>query len=177
MSLSLFESQNSCLRCWIHLIHICQTIHLLQLLQIRPICDKMPISEVPMFLFKISKEEKIESNKVLKKDIAKLPPNMAKLLKKLLGDTANDSEIKVDDTASEYLTPNEAASYLQVSRPYVMKLIADKVLYAHKVGAHNKVHLKDVTALKNSWNNQNTDKSERIKKGVDRFIQDEGWDD
>jgi hypothetical protein len=58
-----------------------------------------------MLLFKISKEEKIESNKVLKKDIAKLPPNMAKLLKRLLGDTSNDSEIKVDETLAEYLTP------------------------------------------------------------------------
>lgn len=133
--------------------------------------------EVNMLLLKISKEEKIKSNKVLKKDIAKLPPNMAKLLKKLLGDTTNDSEIKVDDTASEYLTPNEAASYLHVSRPYVMRLIADKILFAHKVGAHNKVHLKDVIALKKSWDNQRTDKSEKIKKGVDRFIQDEGWDD
>ena len=109
--------------------------------------------EVSMLLFKISKEEKIESNKVLKKDIAKLPPNMAKLLKRLLGDTSNDSEIKVDETLAEYLTPNETASYLQVSRPYIMKLIADKVLSAHKIGAHNKVHLQDVVALKNSWSN------------------------
>jgi excisionase family DNA binding protein len=130
-----------------------------------------------MLLFKISKEEKIESIKVLKKDIVKLPPNMAKLLKRLLGDTKNDSEIKVDDTASEYLTPNEAASYLKVSRPYVMKLIHEKILYAHKVGAHNKVHLKDVVALKNSWSNQSKEKSEKIRKGIDRFIQDEGWDE
>jgi excisionase family DNA binding protein len=135
------------------------------------------MSEVFMLLFKISKEEKIESNKVLKKDIAKLPPNMAKLLKRLLGDTSNDSEIKVDETLAEYLTPNEAASYLQVSRPYVMKLIADKVLSSHKIGAHNKVHLKDVVALKNSWSNDIKAKSEKIKKGLDRFIQDEGWDE
>ncbi|MBY0416073.1 MAG: helix-turn-helix domain-containing protein [Bdellovibrionales bacterium] len=130
-----------------------------------------------MLLYKISKEEKIESSKVLKKDIAKLPPNMAKLLKKLLGDVTNDSEIKVDDTAPDYLTPNEAASYLQVSRPYVMKLIKDEVLSSHKIGAHNKVHLKDVVALKNSWSNQTKSKSEKLQKGVDRFIQDEGWDD
>lgn len=130
-----------------------------------------------MLLLKISKEEKIESNKVLKKDIAKLPPNMAKLLKKLLGNTSNDSEIKVDDVTLEYLTPNEVASYLQVSRPYVMKLISDKVLHAHKVGAHNKVHLKDVIALKKSWSNESNERAEKIKTGIDRFIQDEGWDD
>jgi excisionase family DNA binding protein len=130
-----------------------------------------------MLLFKISKEEKIESNKVLKKDIAKLPPNMAKLLKRLLGDTTNDSEIKVDETLKEYLTPNEAASYLQVSRPYIMKLINEKVLYAHKIGAHNKIHLNDVIALKKSWTNDIKAKSENIKKGLDRFIQVEGWDE
>jgi hypothetical protein len=58
-----------------------------------------------------------------------------------------------------------------------MKLIADKVLSSHKIGAHNKVHLKDVVALKNSWSNDIKAKSEKIKKGLDRFIQDEGWDE
>jgi excisionase family DNA binding protein len=46
------------------------------------------------------------------------------------------------------LTPNQAAEYLNVSRPYVLKLLGEGKIPFHKAGSHKRIHLRDLRAYR-----------------------------
>lgn len=135
-----------------------------------------------MNLFHITKEEKIKSATALKDELHKLKElgagKVFELITTLLEDTSHDSEVVVDPTsADEYVSPNQAASILQASRPYIRKLIDEGTLHAHKIGAHYKIKLSEVFALKESWEPKRKESLDQLNSSLDKVLNESGWDD
>lgn len=74
-----------------------------------------------------------------------LPRELGLLLQQLLSGVVDGGSITISAIPEE-VTPATAASLLGLSRPTVMKLIADGTLPAHKVGSHHRVKSRDVLA-------------------------------
>jgi excisionase family DNA binding protein len=156
-------------------------LQLLQLLQLVPISDIIDL-EAPMNLFHITKEDKIRSAKALAKELPKLKElvsgNVFNLITSLLEDTSHDTEVVIDPTsAEEYVSPNQAATILQASRPYIRKLIDEGALHAHKIGSHYKIKLSEVFSLKESWEPKRKENFGKMNADLDKVINDTGWDD
>jgi excisionase family DNA binding protein len=158
-----------------------QLLHLLHSLQLLQLSDII-VLEAHMNTFRITKEDKIRSARALKKELPNLkesmPGNVLKLITTLIDDTTHDTDVVLDSpTVGEYVSPNQAATILQASRPYVRKLIDDQVLHAHKIGSHYKIKLSDVMALKDSWEPKQKESVEKLNTTLNKVINDTGWND
>lgn len=80
-------------------------------------------------------------------DTAMLPPMAVRLLVDLLAEMAKGNSVTLIPVHAE-LTTQEAANLLNVSRPFVVQLIKNKQLPAHKVGTHRRVRFTDLQAYK-----------------------------
>ena len=78
-----------------------------------------------------------------------LPSGVAKLLLDVLTEMSHGNAVTVAPVQAE-LTTNQAAELLNVSRPYLTKLLEDGVISFRKVGTHHRVRLEDVLAYKQS---------------------------
>lgn len=76
-----------------------------------------------------------------------LPTGVAELLKHILTETADGNAVTLIPLHAE-LTTRQAAEYLNVSRPHVVKLIEDGRIPHHKVGTHRRLRFVDVEAFK-----------------------------
>jgi excisionase family DNA binding protein len=76
-----------------------------------------------------------------------LPPHIAALFQQVLATLAAGHTVEVSEYRTE-LTPNEAADFLNVSRPYVIKLIDEGVLPVRMVGSHRRIPYADLAAYK-----------------------------
>lgn len=76
-----------------------------------------------------------------------LPPHIAELIRQMLTNLAAGRDVSVTDRREE-LTPNEAADFLNVSRPYIVKLMNEGVLPYRQVGAHRRIPYADLAAHK-----------------------------
>lgn len=76
-----------------------------------------------------------------------LPPQIAALLRQVLTSLAAGRNVTVTE-ALEEVTPNEAAEYLNVSRPYVAKLMDDGVLPYRQVGNHRRIPFADLAVYR-----------------------------
>jgi excisionase family DNA binding protein len=76
-----------------------------------------------------------------------LPPHIAELLRQVLTSLAAGKNVTVTE-ALEEVTPNEAAEYLNVSRPYVAKLMDDGILPYRQVGNHRRIPFPDLAAYR-----------------------------
>lgn len=76
-----------------------------------------------------------------------LPPHIAKLFEEILWKLATGHAVAVTEQREE-LTPNEAADVLNVSRPFVIKLLDDGTLPFRMVGSHRRIPYADVVAYK-----------------------------
>jgi excisionase family DNA binding protein len=155
-------------------------LQILQILQLIPMSDIIN-SEAFMNLFRITKEDKIKSGRALEKELPKLKKlvsgNVFSLITALLKDTSHDTEVIMDPTsAEEYVSPNQAAIILQASRPYIRKLIDERVLHAHKIGSHYKIKLSEVFALKESWEPKRKESFGKLHASLDKVINDTEWE-
>jgi len=82
---------------------------------------------------KIIDERNINDTPVLE-----VPPQALRLFANLLG-AMSRREVISFVTRGHALTTQEAAAYLNVSRPYVIKLIDEGKLSCHKVGRHRRI--------------------------------------
>jgi excisionase family DNA binding protein len=80
-------------------------------------------------------------------EITPLPPHIAELLRQVLTSLAAGKNVAVTE-ASEELTPNEAADFLNVSRPYVAKLLDEGILPYRQVGSHRRIPYADLAAYR-----------------------------
>ena len=76
-----------------------------------------------------------------------LPLGAVPLLLKILETMAEGNGMMVAPVGAE-LTTSEAAEILNVSRPYVVKLIEDGKIPHHMVGSHRRLKLEDVVEYK-----------------------------
>ena len=76
-----------------------------------------------------------------------LPPSAERALLQVLEEMGRGRAITVTPVDAE-LSTQQAADILNVSRPYVAKLVDEGALPARKVGLHRRLHLSDVLAYK-----------------------------
>ena len=155
---------------------------MLQLLQLIPIRSIITSRSDSMNQFHITKEDKVKSAQVLRNDLEKLrgsiPKNVFELITSLLRDTSHDTDVVFNqDSLTEYITPNQAASILQASRPSIRKLIDEGKLHAHKIGAHFKISRSEVLDLKKSWDPSRKEKMQAFNSSLDNLLEESGWDD
>jgi excisionase family DNA binding protein len=78
-----------------------------------------------------------------------LPRAALDLLRKLLAEMAQGNAVTIVAVHAE-LTTQEAADMLNVSRPYLIKLLTDEQIPYTMVGSHRRVRLDDLLAFKAS---------------------------
>lgn len=76
-----------------------------------------------------------------------LPPQIAALLRQVLTSFAAGKNVTVTE-ALEEVTPNEAAEYLNVSRPYVARLLDEGILPYRQIGSHRRIPFADLAAYR-----------------------------
>ncbi|WP_173043133.1 helix-turn-helix domain-containing protein [Bosea sp. ANAM02] len=76
-----------------------------------------------------------------------LPTGVVDLLKHILTETADGNAVTLIPLHAE-LTTRQAAEYLNVSRPHVVKLIEEGRLPHTKVGTHRRIRFTDLEAFK-----------------------------
>lgn len=79
-----------------------------------------------------------------------LPKAVTRLLSHLLMEMGQGNAVTVIPIHAE-LTTQEAADYLNVSRPHLVKLLMEGHLPHHKVGTHRRVRFTDVCAYKDNF--------------------------
>lgn len=76
-----------------------------------------------------------------------LPTAAAKLLTHLLTEMSQGNAVTLIPLHAE-LTTRQAADFLNVSRPHVVKLLEQKKIPFHKVGTHRRIRFSDLEAFK-----------------------------
>ena len=76
-----------------------------------------------------------------------LPPKVLRLFAEVLGSLAQGKAVAVMPKELDIST-QEAAMFLNVSRPYFVKLLESGAIPHHKVGTHRRVKLEDVKRYK-----------------------------
>ena len=131
-----------------------------------------------MTQIQITKKDKAELAKIFSGSKKKeLPRILQKLVEVLTKDQAHDSELIIDQETEEVVTPNEAANLLNVSRPFLMKLVKEGKLGTFMVGTHHRLKRKEVLEFKKvleKWHKENFSK---LSKSLNNLINEEGWDD
>jgi excisionase family DNA binding protein len=82
-------------------------------------------------------------------EMLRLPKAVSDLLYHLLTEMAQGNAVTLFPIHAE-LTTQEAADYLNVSRPYLVRLLEEGKLRFHMVGTHRRVKFKDLDAFRKS---------------------------
>jgi excisionase family DNA binding protein len=98
-----------------------------------------------------------------------LPPTAIKLLAEVLKYMADRESITLIHSSKEFST-QEAANFLNVSRPFVIKLVDEGKLKASLVGRHRRIAFSDLEAYRNQVMND-------AKNAIDEFSATFGGDD
>lgn len=77
----------------------------------------------------------------------KLPPKVLRLFAEMLGSLAQGKAVAIMPKELD-VTTQEAAMFLNVSRPYLVRLLDQGKIPFHKVGTHRRIRFEDVVAYK-----------------------------
>lgn len=90
-----------------------------------------------------------------------LPTGVAELLNHVLTEMSQGNAVTLIPVHAE-LTTRQAADYLNVSRPHVVKLIERGDIPHHKVGTHRRIRFRDLEAFKASHEARRRDALARL---------------
>jgi excisionase family DNA binding protein len=93
------------------------------------------------------------------------------LFRQLLVDLAENRAIQLLPLSLE-LTTNQAAEILQVSRPYLVRLLTEGQIKHHMVGTHRRVLLEDVLQYKT----EHRRKSKEARRALAKLGSEQGWE-
>ncbi|NVD96875.1 helix-turn-helix domain-containing protein [Massilia sp. BJB1822] len=79
--------------------------------------------------------------------LLKLPPKVLRLFSDLLGAMAQGKAVTIVPKELD-VTTQEAAMFLNVSRPYLIRLLDEGKIAFHKVGTHRRIRFEDVVEYK-----------------------------
>lgn len=81
--------------------------------------------------------------------ILKLPPKVLRLFADMLGSLAQGNAVAIMPKEL-YVSTQEAAMFLNVSRPYLIKMLDEKKIPYHKVGTHRRIKFEDVVTYRDN---------------------------
>ena len=79
--------------------------------------------------------------------ILRLPPKILRMFANMLGAMSQGQPVTILPRSME-VTTQEAAMILNVSRPYLIKLLTEKRIPFHKLGKHRRIRLEDILKYK-----------------------------
>jgi excisionase family DNA binding protein len=92
-----------------------------------------------------------------------IPKAAFRLFVAILTEMANGNAVRIIPHQAE-LTTQEAAELLNVSRPYLVRLLDDKRIPFHRVGTHRRILFKDVMAYKTQHRRARKETLDRLSK-------------
>lgn len=93
----------------------------------------------------------------------KIPVSALKHLNTIIDLMAQGKAITVNPVDAE-ITTQEAADLLNVSRPFIVKLLEKGEIPFHKVGSHRRIKLKDFIKYKNRYKKQQREALDELAK-------------
>lgn len=91
-----------------------------------------------------------------------IPPAVLPLLSEILGHFAHGKAVAVVPLERDELTTQQAAELLNVSRPFLIKLLDRKEIPYRKVGSHRRIRLADVLEYKRKTDQQRLEALEAL---------------
>jgi excisionase family DNA binding protein len=77
----------------------------------------------------------------------KLPDSLYRLLLKIVQELADGKAVSLTSAAQE-LSSQEAASFLGVSRQFLVRLLDEGKIHFHRAGTHRRVYLQDLISFR-----------------------------
>ena len=80
-------------------------------------------------------------------DISQLPEVALQLLSRILDELGNGRAVSIVPVSTD-MTTNQAADYLNVSRPYLIKLLDEGKIPFHLIGRHRRIDFQELNRYK-----------------------------
>lgn len=92
-----------------------------------------------------------------------LPPGALEFLLEILSEMAQGNAVTIIPTHAE-LTSQQAADLLNISRPYLVKLLESGKIPFHKAGTHRRIRFEDLMAYKSERDKESGDAMDELAK-------------
>jgi excisionase family DNA binding protein len=95
----------------------------------------------------------------------KLPENVYRVLVRIVDDLADGKAVSLTSAAQE-MTTQEAASFLGVSRQFLVRLLDEGKIVFHRVGTHRRVYLQDLISFRKARDRRRHDAVKQMARAA-----------